>query len=194
MSRWRKTVAVAVCLGCMGAGARAEYITNGGFETGDFSGWTLSGETAALGVLPLVQNTGSYGVYAGPENAPGILSQSFSAPAGEALTVSFFLSSSSGTTNRLQVIWNGTVIADRADIPAGLYTEYSYAVSSAGSNTLGLGLLNPSSFFSLDDVSVAAATSVAPVAAPEPATLALLGTAVAGLSVLRRRRRGREAE
>lgn len=184
MSTWKKTAAVAMCLSCIGVGAHAEYITNGGFETGDLSGWTLSGETTFLGVLPLVENTGTYGAYAGPQNALGFLSQSFAAPAGQTLDLSLFLNSSDNTANRFEVIWNGTVIDDRTNIPADLYTRYSYVVSSAGTNTFTLGFLNPSTFFYLDDVSAAAATSVG---VPEPATLALLGTAALGMAVLRRR-------
>ena len=185
MLTWR-TIAAAVCALCASAGARAEYISNGGFETGDLSGWTRSGETDFLGVLPLVQRSGSYGAFAGPVGGFGSLSQSFSAPAGQALTVSFFLNSSDDTANRLQVIWNGAVIDDRADIPADFYTGYSYSVSAAAANALTLSFLNPSTFFYLDDVSVVEATAAA---VPEPAALALLGTATAGLFALRQRRR-----
>ena len=54
-------------------------IVNCGFETGDFTGWTLTGNTGFTGVTsgsPYV-NSGTYGAYLGPVGSDGFLSQSF---------------------------------------------------------------------------------------------------------------------
>ena len=53
-------------------------IVNCGFETGDFTGWTLTGNTGFTGVTsgsPYV-NSGTYGAYLGPVGSDGFLSQS----------------------------------------------------------------------------------------------------------------------
>src|SRR4051812_34446900 len=48
-----KALAVAACM-CLSAGSAftQNLITNGGFETGDFSGWTQFGDTSFTAVCP----------------------------------------------------------------------------------------------------------------------------------------------
>ena len=80
------------------------------------------------------------------------------------------------------MIWSGAVIDGRTNIPADLYLGHSYGGTAAASNTLALGFLNPSNVFYPDDVTVADAVVGA---VPEPASLALPGTATAGSLGLR---------
>ena len=47
--------AFAAMMGLPGQASAANLIVNGSFETGDFTGWTLSGNTGVTGV------TGSFG-------------------------------------------------------------------------------------------------------------------------------------
>lgn len=44
---------------------RSAQITNGGFETGDFTGWTLGGNTGYTGVTGSYAHSGNFGAYFG---------------------------------------------------------------------------------------------------------------------------------
>ncbi len=72
----------------VGSGGGTGAIVNGGFETGDFTGWTRSGTTS----ISSTAHTGSHGVLLGsanPTNGDSKVSQTFTAPAGSS-TVSFW--------------------------------------------------------------------------------------------------------
>src|SRR5262245_46086274 len=74
MSKWVKWAAVAALLVVGAAGpARADFI-NGGFETGNFTGWRTTGNTAVLGtfgtganVVPPPQGSFQAGMSNGPQ-------------------------------------------------------------------------------------------------------------------------------
>src|SRR6267154_1191819 len=73
-----------------------EYLNNGGFETGDFTGWNQGGNfqftNVVSGLSPNGEysgpQSGTYYVYAGPGDTDGILSQTLVDNPGEKLTVS----------------------------------------------------------------------------------------------------------
>src|ERR1700730_10015968 len=66
-------------------------VTNGGFETGDFTGWTQSGNTGFTGVDTDSAHSGNFGAFSGPTGSEGFLSQTLNTVAGMAYDLSFFL-------------------------------------------------------------------------------------------------------
>lgn len=190
----------ALALICVATSARAEFIVNGGFETGNFSGWTISGQP---GVNWITNTSAGYNAHSGnhfallgPIGSLGYLSQTFTDPnPGEKLTISLYLASNGTTPNEFQVTFNGVTLFDETKIPAtGSSTPYPYThlvfdVTSQSSNTLQLGFRDDPSFLALDDVSVTDPPSVVPA----PSSLLLLGESAAALLGLvwhsRRRRR-----
>ena len=83
----------------------AELVTNGGFETGNFSGWTLGGNTGFTGVDTASAHSGTYGAYFGAVGSTGTLSQLLNTVAGQTYTVSFWLSNSGSHSGATTVIF-----------------------------------------------------------------------------------------
>jgi hypothetical protein len=157
--------------------AQAAPFTNGGFETGDFTGWTQTGDTSFSGVDAFAAQSGAFGAFFGPEHTGGI-SQTFTTETGP-YRVSFLLElDDSALPNNFSWTWNGvTQTPVLSNVAAFPYTSFSALVSATGtSSTLSFSFLDPQSFWLLDSVTVAAV--------PEPSTIALLG---AGLVLIARR-------
>ena len=68
-------------------------VTNGGFETGSFSGWTHTDPSNFdnIGSDPLFAHSGTFHANLGASPGPGSLSQSLTTVAGSAYTLSFYL-------------------------------------------------------------------------------------------------------
>lgn len=161
-------------------------VVNCGFETGDFTGWTLNDPSNYSSVAPLENpHSGLYNAYLGA--APGTLSQTVTDVAGQAYSLSFFLD------NEVAVDGNGVpypgadsfgvsvqevdntvvVLLDPASIPqSNTYSQYSFSFVGTGSDTVVFSLNNVPSYYDLDDVTVT--PEQAPT--PEPSSLALMGT------------------
>src|SRR5207253_6561299 len=73
--------AMGLAVGISGPAHAVELVTNGSFETGDFTGWTLSGNTGSSGVecpgAPFAgPGGGNCDAFLGPVGSNGTISQS----------------------------------------------------------------------------------------------------------------------
>jgi hypothetical protein len=158
-------------------------VTNCGFETGNFNGWTLALNTGFSGVDGNA-NSGNYAAFLGPIGSDGTLTQLV----GDNSTLYFFafyLANDGGTPNDFTVLWNGINVGPGlVDYPAFPYTEYAGFLpgnSGAGSNTLTFLFRQDPAYWHLDDVIVTNTT-------PEPGTIMLFGTGILGLAGVIRRK------
>jgi hypothetical protein len=137
-------------------------VQNGGFETGDFTGWTQSGNTVYTSVTSgnsQFVHSGTYGAALGPSGSLGYLSQTLPTFAGQNYLLSLWLdnpnNSYGATPNQFLVQWNGTTIFSQTNMPFTTWTNLQFIVTATGSSTvLQLGFRDDPYYLSLDDISV----------------------------------------
>jgi hypothetical protein len=160
------------------APARAgSIVVNGGFETGDFSDWTLNdpslGTFVASAFGGYVPNSGQDFAALGASGLLGTVSQDLNTTAGATYTLDYFLANDGFSPNEFAVAWGGTTLFDQVNIPAQGYVEYTFQVNATGASTnLTFFEQDDNGFISLDDVSVTAN------AVPEPTSIIPLAAAV----------------
>jgi hypothetical protein len=160
--------------------ASANLITNPGFETGNFTGWTLAG-FGNVGVDSSNPHSGSYAAFFG-EGSP-IVKQIVNTVPGATYTVSFWLANTSVTSNGFGVVWSGETLLDLLHPDRFGYTLFTFSgVRATGfTETLLFNGTAPEGFWYLDDVSVIQSGSV-----PESFSTLWLALPFAGMVAFRR--------
>lgn len=168
-------------------------VSNCGFETGDFTGWTEGGNTGFTSVagsangidqitdahLTYDPNTGSWQAQMGPLGSDGTLSQTFATTPGEFYAVTFYMASEGGSPTDFFATFGGNTLLSLNPVPDQLYQIYTSTVAATGSSTaLTFSFRSDPGFQFLDDVSVVDTGTNAP-AAPEPAAWWLMAGGLA---------------
>jgi PKD repeat protein len=135
-------------------------VLNGGFETGDFTGWQNNGDfsftTVDNGSI-VAPHSGNYEAVLGTTSSLGYLAQTLATTAGTPYALSFWLNSPlDKVPNQFLVSWNGRTIFDDMNIPStGGWINLQFSVSATGTNSvLEFVFQNNTGLFGLDDISV----------------------------------------
>jgi hypothetical protein len=169
--------------------AQAGLIVNGGFETGDFTGWTTGPNSYTQFIAHSPVHSGNFSAsIAGYSFFPDTLSQTVATAPGQAYDLSFWrlVGGQGRPTTLFEVYWDGVQVFSERNPGAGPFQRFSVGVVGTGSDTVLFRAGNDPDFTYLDDVALT--PRVASV--PEPSTLApgaLSGLAVLGYAWRRRR-------
>jgi len=142
----------------------SQLIQNGGFETGTFADWNVTGDATSVSVSTsaFYVHSGAYGAQLGPYGSLSYLSQSVATVPGQAYVLSFWFDNpKAGTPNQFTASCGGLTLFSQNNLPAMGWTNlhFSFTANSA-STVLQFGFRNDPAYFGLDDV------SLVPVAAP----------------------------
>jgi hypothetical protein len=147
-------------------------VQNGGFETGDFTGWTLVGDGGNInfvtGSFRIARNdnftphSGNYAAALGEPSTLAYLSQTLPTVAGQLYLISLWMDSPDGQTpNEFSVSWNGNTLFDLVNAGKLGWTNLQFTVKATDSSAvLQFGASDYSTYLGLDDV------SVTPISAP----------------------------
>jgi hypothetical protein len=164
--------------------AHGTTIANGGFETGDLSGWTLTNGTAfdvvcatgaPAGSSTCITASGAYSMSFGHFEGVTTLSQSVATTSGSSYQVTFQLANFNPAvdpTETFAVLWNGVTVYSLSN-PQGSFPFTLVTLNltaAASSSVLAFEARHDPEEWFLDDVSIADATEV-----PEPGPFALTG-------------------
>jgi hypothetical protein len=153
-------------------GVGGSIVNNGGFETGDFTGWTLNGDgvigktiydgvassstfAGATGYL----HSGTYGAILGESPMVGYLNQTLTTAPGQSYLVSLWFANPTNTAgaspSQFLVQWNGTTIYNQTNLPFSGWTNLLFTVTAASASTvLQFGFEDTPYYLALDDISV----------------------------------------
>ena len=190
-----KLVRISLAIAVISFGtAMLAQVQNGGFETGDFTGWTLSGDTTFTGVCSVSTCPGSfapyegtYAAYFGPVGDTASISQMINTTPGATYTLDFFLANPGGGTPNYFSASLGTASFSVTNFGAAFgWSEFTLSdLATASQTELSFTFRNDPGYWFLDDVTV---TSSGGGTTPEPSTFLLFGSGLVGIAGLIRRK------
>jgi len=140
-------------------------LQNGGFETGNFSGWQLAEPGQGFDFVTngsffpeIKPHSGNFAALLGEPSTLAFLSQTIATAPGAPYLLSLWLNSPDGSNpNEFLAAWNSVTLFDRANLPAIGWTNLQFVVAATGSNTvLEFGFRDDISYLGLDDISLTA--------------------------------------
>jgi VCBS repeat-containing protein len=161
------TITGGTTLGSMTEDAGPSIFVNGGFETGDLSGWTTTGSSIQTQFLGL---GGELGNWAAQLSQPGgigteTISQTVATTPGQHYFVSFYVTGDPESVhNSFLASWDGAQILSLTDVQSGAFTHYTFDVvgdPSLSSTTLEFTYNDDGNTLFLDQVSVSPASGPA---------------------------------
>ena len=159
-----------------GGSTPVNLVTNGSFETDNFTGWTRGGNTTSAQMYINGQaESGSFAAALGSVGSDGTLSQTLQTTAGQQYTLSFWLANNGSSPDDFTAKWNGATVLALTSAPAQGYTEYTFTVTANGStSTLEFDARQDLSHWSLDNISVTPVGTVAPTVGTVAPTISSL--------------------
>jgi PEP-CTERM motif len=178
---------VGLGLSSSGALALTNLVTNPGFETGDFTGWSENGFAATTGPLtsfpanPILPYDGSYFASLTPStclSTPCSLSETVPTTPGDLYNLNFYLEPGNGGGYEGAAYWNGGLLYTFAGGYNGWFPSLStdlLATSTSTTFVVEILSVGPATAIGFDDFSVTLAT-------PEPSTWAMMALGFACLA------------
>lgn len=158
-------------VGSMTEDAGPSTVVNGGFETGNLTGWSASSSAISAAFVGIGGAFGNYAADLGPTASTQSLSQDVATTPGQQYTLSFFVAGDPDSlSNALTVTWDGNTILSLAQVPLG-FNQYTFNVTgdaSAATTPLVFSYADDADGILLDQVAVNSTTA--------PATQSTQGT------------------
>lgn len=157
-------------VGQMTEDAGPNTIVNGGFETGDLTGWSASSSAVSAAFFGLGGAFGNFVADLGASATAQSLSQNVATTPGQQYTLSFVVDGDPDSfSNSLDVMWNGVDILSLTNVPLG-FNQYTFTVTG------GPGATTPLVFNYTDDADGILLDQVSVNALTGPATESSQGT------------------
>jgi alpha-tubulin suppressor-like RCC1 family protein len=147
-------------------------VANGGFESHDFSAWTLVGSFGnSVTANPASVHSGKCAAQMGQVGSLALLSQTLSLTPHTNYLLSFWLNCDGQVPNEFSASWNGTTLLDITNLPATGWTNMQFVIGDAGFGAvIQFGFRDDPGYMDFDDV------SVVPLSLPALTGITLAGT------------------